>query len=131
MNFEFNYQIDTANKILVCESEGEISDIIEVEHLMKNIIKLAGKNQLKNVVLDVTQLKISCSSFALSNLLIDAKEAKLLGDIKIARIVSSEHNNQYLIGEIASKLQLAIKNFETRSEAVLWLLFNKLPERDM
>lgn len=130
MNFSFTHELDPANKILICEAKGEIAKRIELEHTLKNIIKLAGKNQVSNVVFDVTELSITCSSIDISNMLMDVNELELLGDIKIARVTSGGQNSQNLLGEIAQNLSLSIRNFETRSEALLWLLFNTLPRRE-
>jgi len=48
-----------------------------------------------------------------------------LGDLKIAMIIKPELNIYNVIEGLAEKLSLYIKNFETRSEAILWLLFDK------
>lgn len=130
MNFSFTHQVDPANKLLICESKGEIVKRLELEHTLKNIIKLAGKNQVSNVIFDVTELSIRCSSIEISNLLMEVRDLELLGDIKIARVTTGGQNSQNLVGEIALNLSLSIRNFETRSEAMLWLLFNTLPRRE-
>jgi hypothetical protein len=130
MNFSFTHELDSANKILICEAQGEITNRLELEHTLKSIIKLAGKNRVCNVVFDVTQLRIACSSIDISNMLMDVSELELLGDIKIARVITGGQNSQNLVEEIAQNLSLSIRNFESRSEALLWLLFNTLPRRE-
>jgi hypothetical protein len=127
MNFVFTHQVDKANKLLICEAQGELANSLEMEYTIKNIIKIAGKTQMTNVVFDVTALRINCTSIEISNLLMDVRDLGLLGDIKIARITTGAQNSQNMIEEIAKNLSLSIRNFETRSEALLWLLFNKMP----
>lgn len=130
MDFLFTHEVDSANKILICEAKGVLKHAIELEHIIKEIVKLAGKNQLISVVFDVTELNVQCSSIEISNILIDVRDLDLLADIKIARVTTGEQNSQNMIGEISERLSLSIKNFETRSEAFLWLLFDKLPKRE-
>ncbi|MDU0354610.1 hypothetical protein RS130_12365 [Paraglaciecola aquimarina] len=128
MSLKYDYEVDKVNKILIFEAQGTVSDIREVERLIKTVVKTAGKNQMSNVVIDIQELDIKCSSLEISNLLVDIKSADLLANIKLARIINHSHNIQHLVGELAKKLNLPIKNFETRSEAILWLLFNKIPK---
>lgn len=125
MKFSFEFTVDPANKLLICEVLGETDDVVELEHMLKSIVKMAGKNQVKNVVLDGTEFKILCPNVEVAKLMITAQENDWLGDLKIARVVKSEFNIQNVIEGMAEKLSLSIKNFETRSEAMLWLLFDK------
>lgn len=125
MNFSFSYEVDIPNKILICEVVGTINKIIDIEHLLKNIVKLAGKNQLKYVVVDVTQLILNYSILSMTTLLTTMKEEGLLDEIKIARIINPQNNSHHLVGEMSAKYSLPIKNFDNRSDAMLWLLFNK------
>lgn len=125
MSFSFNYEVDSPNKILICEAKGSVSKILEIEHMLKNIVKIAGKNQIKNVVLDVTQFQLNYSRMDMTRLFLAMQEEDWLGDIKIARIINTEDNTQYLVGEMAARYKLQIKNFDDRSDAMMWMLFNK------
>lgn len=127
MNFTFTHVVDHANKILICEATGKMDCIVDLEHILKSMVKLSGKNDLKNIVFDATELELNCSSVDISTLLLDVKSIDLLNDLKIARVIKITHHRHNLIGELAEKLSLPIKNFETRSEALVWLLFDKLP----
>ncbi|MGJ8678946.1 hypothetical protein [Paraglaciecola sp.] len=127
-NYSFTYQVDQANQILICEAEGELNQHVDMEYMFKNMVKLAGKERIRNIVLDVTALRINCTSIEISHFLMDVVELDLMGDIKIARITSGEQNSQNIIAEIARKLSLSIRNFETRSEALIWLLFDTPPK---
>ncbi|MCF2949777.1 hypothetical protein L0668_16785 [Paraglaciecola aquimarina] len=124
MNYSFEHQVDKPNQILICEASGEVNTAPEMENMLKNIIKLSGKKQLNKVVFDVTALRVNCSSIEISQFLIDMVELNLLGDIKIARITLGIQNSHNLIAEIAKKLHLPIRNFESRSDALIWLLYN-------
>ena len=128
MKFSFKFTIDTANKLLICEAFGEAREVIDIQHMLKTIVKVAGKNQLKNIVLDVTAFTILCSNQDISELMINIQENDWLSDIKIARIIEPGPNIHNIIEGMAAKLSLPIKNFETRSEAMLWLLFDKVRE---
>jgi hypothetical protein len=128
MKFSFEFVVDPANKILICEAFGEVDDVIDLEHMLKTIVKIAGKNQVKNVVLDVTEFTVLCTNVEIAQLLMTIQENDWLGDLKIARIINSEMNIHNVIEGMAAKLSLPIKNFETRSEAMLWLLFDKVRE---
>lgn len=128
MKFSFEFVVDPANKLLICEAYGEASDVVDLEHMLKTIVKIAGKNQIKNVVLDGTEFKILCTNVEIAKLLMTIQENDWLGDLKIARIVTPEMNIQNVIEGMAEKLSLSIKNFETRSEAMLWLMFDKIRE---
>lgn len=129
MKFTFEFIVDPANKLLICEVFGEANEIVELEHLIKTIVKMAGKNQVKNVVLDVTQFTISCANIEIAKLMMTVQENGWLGELKIARIINSESNVHNIIEGLAEKLSLSIMNFESRSEAMLWLLFDKPPLR--
>jgi hypothetical protein len=128
MKFSFEFIIDPANKLLICEAFGVTSEVKELEHMLKSIVKMAGENQLQRIVLDSTKLNILCSSQQIAKLMISIQENDLIGNMRIAGIVNFELNINNLIEGMAEKLSLSIKNFATRSEAMLWLLFDK--ERD-
>jgi hypothetical protein len=123
--FSFQLIVDPANKFLICEAFGELLEIVEFEHMLKTIIKMAGKNQVNNIVLDTTECKILCSNVNIAKLLIKFEENGLFGDLKIARVVKFDPNVKDMIEGLAAKLCLSIKNVETRSQAMLWLLFDK------
>jgi len=126
MKFSSKFIIDPANKILICEVFGEARKIDDFEHMIKTIVKMAGKHQMKNIVLDSTEFKILCSNEEITELMINIQENDWLWDLRIARIVKPEFNVHNIIEGMAEKLSLSIKNFETRSESMLWLLFNKV-----
>jgi hypothetical protein len=48
--------------------------------------------------------------------------------MKIAKIIGPRLNIHNLIETMVKKLSLPIKNFKTRSKAMLWLLFDKVRE---
>ena len=125
MKFSFEFTADLANKLLICEAYGEAREIIDLEHMLKTIIKMAGKNQVTNIVLDCTKFKIICSNQEISQLMIIIQENDWLGNLKIAMIIKPEFNIYNVIEDLAENLSLSIKNFEIRSEAMLWLLFYK------
>ena len=125
MEFLFTHEVDNANKLLICEAKGHASSALDVEHMLKLIVKLAGKAQVRNVVLDVIELTIGYSSIQIAELMITMQHESWLSDIKIARIIDGKDNAQNLVGEMAEKYNLPIKNFEHRSDALIWLLFNK------
>ena len=125
MKFSFEFIVDPANKLLICEAYGESRDIVDLEHMLKTIVKTAGKNEVNNVVLDVTKFKILCSNVEIAKLLITISENDWLTNLKIARIINPENNIHNVIEGMAKNLSLSIKNFETRSQAMLWLLFDK------
>jgi hypothetical protein len=129
MKFSFEFIVDPANKLLICEAFGEIHEIIDFEHMFKTIVKMAGKNQVKNIVLDTTEFKILCSHQDITQMMLTIQENNWLGDLKLARIIKPEHNIHNVIEAWAEKLSLSIKNFETRSEAMLWLLFDKVRDK--
>ncbi|MBL4632105.1 MAG: hypothetical protein JKY14_13495 [Paraglaciecola sp.] len=60
--------------------------------------------------------------------MVTVQENACLDGLKVARIVESKLNVHNVIEDLAEKLFLSIRNFETRSEAMLWLLFDKAPE---
>ena len=126
MKFSFEFVVDHANKLLICEVFGEADDVVDLEHMIKTIVKMAGKNQVKNVVLDSSEFKILCTNVEIAKLMMTIQENDWLGDLKIARIIKPELNIQNVIEGMAEKLSLSIKNFETRSEAMLWLMFDKI-----
>lgn len=125
MNFDFTHEVDLANKLLICEASGVAEQAIEIEHMLKNIVKLAGKSQVSSVVLDVTRLSLQYSAASMTTLMITMSEQQWLANIRIARLINAGDNTQHLIGEMAEKYQLPIRNFECRSDAMMWLLFNK------
>jgi hypothetical protein len=125
MKFSIEFVVDPVNKLLICEVFGVAYDIVDLEHMLKTIVKTAGKNQVKNIVLDNTKFEILCSNVEIVNLMINIQKNGWLGDLKIARIVKAERNIRNVIEAMAEKLSLSIKNFETRSEAMLWLLFDE------
>lgn len=129
MKFSYNFVVDPANKILICEAFGESHEIIDLEHMLKTIVKMAGKNQVNSIVLDSTEFKLCCSNMEIANLMINVQENQLLQGLKFARIVKPEKNIQNVIEGLAESLSLPIKNFETRSEAMLWLLFDKVSDK--
>ena len=124
MTFTYTYVVDTANKLLILEVKGSISDAIDGEHMLKTIVKLAGKNQVKNVVVDATELKLEYSKLQLTNLMLKVQRENWLNEIKIARIINPQDNAGTLVGDMSEKYDLPIKNFDNRSEALMWLLFN-------
>tara|TARA_R110002153_G_scaffold6556_10_gene29993 strand:- start:4446 stop:4841 length:396 start_codon:yes stop_codon:yes gene_type:complete len=126
MKFSFEFEVDQANKLLICEAYGELSEVVDLEHMLKTIVKIAGKNQVKNIVLDITAFKILLTNVDIANLLITFQENDWLGDLKIAKIINPEFNIHNVIQGLAESLSLPIKNFENRSEAMLWLLFDKV-----
>jgi hypothetical protein len=126
MTVSFDYKIDTANSLLICESRGEVTRCRDFEHMLKTIIKLGGKNQLKNVVHDVTALTLSCPLIDITQVMHNMHDYNWLGDLKIARIITEKQNVQNVIETLADKFELPIKNFDNRSEAMVWLLFNRL-----
>ncbi|MBU3002668.1 hypothetical protein KO534_04880 [Paraglaciecola arctica] len=64
----------------------------------------------------------------MAKLLITVQENGWLGGLKVARIVNTEINIENVVEVLAESLSLSVKNFETRSEAMLWLLFDKLSD---
>jgi hypothetical protein len=126
MKFSFEFTVDPVNKLLICEAFGEVREIVDLQHMIKTIVKMAGKNQVSNIVLDCIQFKILCSNPDIAQLMITIQENDWLGDLKIAMIIKSELNIYNVIEGLAEKLSLSIKKFETRSEAMLWLLFDKV-----
>jgi|TARA_R110000868_G_scaffold189646_5_gene432734 hypothetical protein len=129
MKFSYKFVVDPANKLLICEAFGEAHEIADLEHMLKTIVKIAGKNQVKNIVLDSTEFTILCTNVEIAKLMISIQENGWLGDLKVARIVNPELNVQNVIEGLAESLSLSIKNFETRSEAMLWLLFDKVSDK--
>lgn len=125
MNLVFTHEVDSANKILICELIGSLSTAIDGEHMLKTLVKMAGKNQVKNVLLDATKLRIEYSKMDLTILMLRMRQEGWLDEIRIARLICSQDNTQNLVGDMAEKYQLFIKNFESRSDAMMWLLFNK------
>ncbi|MGS2720359.1 hypothetical protein [Paraglaciecola aestuariivivens] len=126
MNFSFELVVDPANELLIVDVVGKVSLVVDVEHMLKNVIKMAGKHQVKNVVLDVTKFYTECSNVEIAKLMIDLQSQGLLEGVKIARIVCPENNVHTIIEGMADSLDLSIKNFESRSQAMLWLLFDKV-----
>lgn len=125
MKFLFNCEVDPVNNLLICEVRGDVSQVVDVEHMLKNVVKMAGKGQVKNVVLDVTQFNTSCSNIEIAKLMINMEKQGWLGELKIARVVNPENNIHPIIDGMAVSLSLPIKNFASRSQAMLWLLFDK------
>ena len=128
MAFTYEFIVDPANKILICEVFGETQEIVDLEHMLKTVVKMAGKNQVKNVVLDSTQFKLLFSTSQMAKLLITVQENGWLAGLKVARIVNTKINIENVVEVLAESLSLPVKNFETRSEAMLWLLFDKLSD---
>lgn len=126
MKFSFEFIVDPANKLLICEVNGESSKIIDIEHMLKTIVKMAGKNQMKHIVLDVTNFKNICTNIEIAELMISIQDNDWLGDLKVARVIKTELNIHNVIERMADNYSLSIKNFESRSEAMLWLLFDKI-----
>jgi len=124
VTFTYTHVVDTANKLLILEVKGSISEAIDGEHMLKTIVKLAGKNQVKNVVVDATELKIDYSKLQLTNLMLKVQRENWLNEIKIARIINPQDNAGTLVGDMSEKYNLPIKNFDNRSNALMWLLFN-------
>ena len=92
--------------------------------MFKMLVKLAGKGQVKNVVVDVTQMRITYSTLQMTYLMNIMQEESWLADLKIARVIDPKDNAQNLLGEMSEKYNLPIKNFDNRSAALMWLLFN-------
>ncbi|AGH44856.1 hypothetical protein C427_2747 [Paraglaciecola psychrophila 170] len=40
MKFSFEFITDPANKILICEAFGEVVDVLDLEHMLKTIVKI-------------------------------------------------------------------------------------------
>jgi len=129
MKLSYEFTIDPVNKLLICEAFGEAHKIVDLEHMLKTIVKMAGKNQVKNIVFDSTEFTLLCSNLDVAKMMITIQENGWLGELKVARIVNPESNIQNVIEAMAEKLSLSIKNFETRSEAMLWLLFDKVRDK--
>ena len=129
MKFSYRFIVDPANKILICEAFGEAHERVDLEHMLKTIVKMAGKNQVSNIVLDCIEFELLCSNIEIANLLITVQESGWLRGLKLARIINPELNIQNVIEGLAERLSLPIKNFETRSEAMLWLLFDKVSDK--
>lgn len=119
MKFSFEFIVDPANKLFICEAFGEVVDVVDLEHMLKSIVKMAGKNQVKNIVLDCTIFKILCSNQEIAPLMITTQENDWLSSLKIAMIIKLELNVHNIIEVLAENLFLPMKNFETRSEAML------------
>lgn len=98
--------------------------------MLKTIVKIAGKNQVQNIVFDGTEFEILCPNVEIAKLMITIQEDGWLGGLKIARIVNPELNIENVIEGMAKKLSLSVKNFESRSDAMLWLLFDKEQKDD-
>ena len=128
MSFSFDYTVDPANKILICDIKGEVTDPCSLILMLKTSVKMAGKNQINNVVHDVSELYLHCSNIELGKFVMEVQEQGWLTNLKIARVVKQEHGRHTLLVRLASRFNLPIKNFTSRSEAMLWLLFNRLPE---
>ena len=128
MKFSFKSIIDLSNKLLICQAFGEAREVIDIEHILNNIVNMTGENQVENIELDVTMFSNHCANQEVSELMINIQENKWLSDIKIARIIEPGLNIHNLIETMAKKLSLPIKNFEIRSEAMLQLLFDKVRE---
>lgn len=79
-------------------------------------------------MLDCTIFKILCSNQEIAQLMITTQENDWLSSLKIAMIIKSELNVHNIIEGLAENLSLTIKNFETCSDAMLWLLFDKVRE---
>jgi hypothetical protein len=47
MKFSFKFIVDPANKLLICSAFGDVVDVVDLEHMLKTIVKMAGKNQVK------------------------------------------------------------------------------------
>ena len=76
-------------------------------------------------MIDSILLQIHCCNQEIAQPLMITQQNNWLGDLKIAMIIKPELNIYNVIEGLAEKLSLYIKNFETRSEAILWLLFDK------
>jgi hypothetical protein len=129
MKFSLEFIVDPANKLLICEPFGEVSAVVDLEHMLKTIVKMAGKNQVTNIVLDSTELRILCSNVEVAQLMSTIKKNSWFSGLKIAIVVNPELNIHNVIEVMAEKLSLSIKNFETRSDIMLWLLFDKVPDK--
>ena len=125
MSFYYTTEIDLANELLIFEVRGEAREIGDVEDMIIKMIKCSHDKNLQNVVLDSRKLKVLCSNLDVTRLIISNQESGLFDGLKIARVISPQYNIQHVIGGLAESLSLPIKNFETRSEAMLWLLFDK------
>ncbi|MFT2091470.1 hypothetical protein [Paraglaciecola sp. 2405UD69-4] len=126
MSFTYDYTLDNANKILICEVQGEISDGLTLVHILKTSVKMAGKNQMKDIVHDVTRCSIRCSNLEMGKFVMETREQGWISDLKIARIVKVNHGSHKMLNRLADRFDLPIKNFTSRSDAMLWLLFDKL-----
>lgn len=128
MSFTFDYIVDPSNKILICEIKGEVSDGLSLTHILKSTVKMAGKNQINYVVHDVTELCIRCPNIEMGKFVMEVQEQGWVTGLKVARIVNSDQGRHSTLARLANRFDLPIKNFTSRSEAMLWLLFNKLPK---
>lgn len=125
MSFTLNYTLDAANRILICEVQGQVTTPCSLVQIFKTTVKMAGKHQIKNVVHDVTDSIIQCSNLEMGKFVMEVKEQGWLADLKIAQIVEVNQGRHSMLHRLANRFDLPIKNFTSRSEAMLWLLFNK------
>ena len=68
--------------------------MLELEHLLKMIVKMVGKNQIKHIVLDSTELKILCTRIKIVEMMVNVQKTLVLTSRKLQ---GSSHLNTIFI----------------------------------
>ncbi|MEH6711761.1 MAG: hypothetical protein V7733_11145 [Paraglaciecola polaris] len=124
MIFTQHHRLDLANKLVIFEASGHVDHVDKMEVVIKKAINLAHIHNLKGILLELTDLSVTYDNVMMMNVLVRMHDEDWLGTLRMARLVPTLGNVHGLIDDICQKFDLPIKNFETKSKAIAWLLYN-------
>ena len=102
MAFTQHHRLDLANKLVVFEASGHVDHVDKMEMVIKKAINLAHMHNLIGILFDLREVKLSYESMDIIDLLVRMRDED----------------------EIYEKFSLPVKNFESKSKAIAWLLYN-------
>tara|TARA_R110001583_G_scaffold103785_1_gene251063 strand:+ start:253 stop:633 length:381 start_codon:yes stop_codon:yes gene_type:complete len=124
MAFTQHHRLDLANKLVVFEASGHVDHVDKMEIVIKKAINLAHMHNLIGILFDLREVKLSYESIDVIDLLVRMRDEDWLGGLRLARLVSGLGHTNDLVAEIYEKFSLPVKNFESKSKAIAWLLYN-------
>jgi hypothetical protein len=126
MIFTQHHRLDLTNKVVIVEAVGHVEHVDKMEIVLKKAINLAHVHNLKGILLDLSEVQLSYDNVRLMDILLRMRDEDWLGMLRVARLlpkVDLSHTHA-LIADISQKFSLPIRNFESKSKAIAWLLYN-------
>ncbi len=116
--FSYRATVDSKEKLIHAAAYGECVEANIIE-MYKNLGLTLKSNQLKSLVIDVSQLHITYDYPSVLTVL--QKLNQFVDGITLARVISPSDTKSGLIEAFADKHGLTIKNFENYNDAVAWV----------